>query len=47
LAIVGSIMKVHGGSMTIGSRPGQGTVVTLVFPDASDKPTLTAAVAAS
>ena len=49
LAIVGSIMKVHGGSMTIGSRPGQGTVVTLVFPDTSDapKPTLSTAVAAS
>ena len=33
LAIVGSIMKVHGGSMSISSRPGQGTTISLVFPD--------------
>jgi two-component system heavy metal sensor histidine kinase CusS len=32
LAIVRSIMKLHGGFMRIVSEPGRGTVVTLVFP---------------
>jgi signal transduction histidine kinase len=36
LAIVGSIMKVHSGSMEIASRPGQGTTVRLVFPERPD-----------
>jgi len=34
LAIVGSIVKVHGGTINIVSEEGQGTTVTLVFPDA-------------
>lgn len=34
LAIVGSIMKVHRGSMDVASMPDQGTTVTLTFPDA-------------
>lgn len=33
LPIVGSIVKVHGGSMKIVSQFSQGTTVTLVFPD--------------
>lgn len=33
LAIVGSIMKVHSGSMDITSAPGIGTTVTLIFPE--------------
>lgn len=38
LAIVGSIMKVRGGSMEISSTPGEGTTVTLMFPDLPDLP---------
>ena len=34
LAIVGSIVKVHGGAMVIASEEGRGTKVTLVFPGA-------------
>jgi signal transduction histidine kinase len=34
LAIVGSIVKVHGGTMGIVSEVGQGTRVMLVFPGA-------------
>lgn len=34
LAIVESIMKVHGGSMEIVSPPGSGTTVSLIFPNA-------------
>jgi two-component system heavy metal sensor histidine kinase CusS len=33
LAIVHSIVRVHGGEMAIESEPGLGTTVTLVFPD--------------
>lgn len=33
LAIVGSIMKVHGGTMEISSTSGEGTTVALIFPD--------------
>ena len=36
LAIVDSIMKVHGGSMELSSIPGSGTTVTLVFPDSPE-----------
>lgn len=32
LAIVKSIMQMHGGTASIASRPGRGTVVTLLFP---------------
>lgn len=50
LAIVGSIMKVHGGSMEIASTPGSGTTVTLVFPDLpavdTDTPAISAAMSA-
>jgi len=48
LAIVGSIMKVHRGSMDITSTPGHGTTVTLVFPEIPefrvDTPSVSAAV---
>ena len=36
LSIVGSIMKVHGGSMEVASQPNEGTTVSLLFPDASE-----------
>ena len=42
LAIVESIMKVHGGSMEILSPPGSGTTVSLIFPNASARPPLEA-----
>ncbi|PYJ67794.1 MAG: two-component sensor histidine kinase, partial [Verrucomicrobia bacterium] len=33
LALVKSIVDLHGGSASIQSEPGQGTTVTLVFPN--------------
>jgi two-component system, OmpR family, heavy metal sensor histidine kinase CusS len=44
LAIVASIMKVHGGSMEIASTPGSGTTVTLIFPELPEVDTATPAV---
>jgi two-component system, OmpR family, heavy metal sensor histidine kinase CusS len=47
LAIVGSIMKVHGGSMEIASSPGSGTTVTLIFPERPEVDIGTPAVSAA
>ena len=47
LAIVGSIMKVHGGSMEIASTPGSGTTVILIFPQLPEVDTGTPAVSAA
>jgi two-component system heavy metal sensor histidine kinase CusS len=47
LAIVGSIMKVHGGSMEIASTPGSGTTLTLIFPELPEVDTETPAASAA
>jgi len=44
LAIVGSIMTVHGGSMEIASTPGSGTTVMLIFPQLAEVDTGTPSV---
>lgn len=38
LAIVKAIMELHGGSITIESRPGEGTTATLLFPPGDISP---------
>jgi two-component system heavy metal sensor histidine kinase CusS len=47
LAIVHSIMKLHGGTMRIVSEPDRGTTVTLVFPGAVGRTTAPKVIAAA
>ena len=41
LSIVKNLVELHGGQMTLDSEPGQGTKVTLRFPEQGQPPAMT------